>query len=82
MVKESETYNPAKFSRDYYFTEHESQVRKVEGLVLIEIERRMLVSMTLPKTCALRNFHKSVKEACRIFSCGFAPSMAIAMVFT
>ena len=81
MVIESETYNPAKFGRAYYFTEHGCQVRKVRGFT-IDRDRRMLLLTTLSKICASRNFRKSVKEACRIFSCGFAPSMAIAMVFT
>ena len=49
---------------------------RLEGLVLIEIERRVLILMTLSKICAQGNLCKSVKEACCIFSFGFAPSMA------
>ena len=53
---------------------------RLEDLVLIEIEKRMLISTTRLEIYAQRNFRKSVREACRIFSCGFAPSKAIAIV--
>ena len=49
---------------------------RLQGLVLIEIERRALILMTLPKICVQGNLCKSVKEACCIFSFGFAPSIA------
>ena len=55
---------------------------RLEGLVLIEIGRRILILTTPLEICAQKNFCNSVTEACRIFSCGFAPSTAIAMVST
>ena len=81
MVIESEMYNPTKFVRGYYFTEHGCQILKFREFS-IDQDREKTVNFDDTRNLCSKNFSKSVKEAYRIFSCGFAPSMAIAGVST
>ena len=63
MVIESETYNPAKFGRAYYFTKHRCQVRNVREFSIDRVREKHITFDDTPRNLCSKNFRKSVKEA-------------------
>ena len=75
------TYNPPKYGRAYYFTDHGHQVRQMRRFPIDKKIKHGQIYDDAPDTRCEKRFHflRYLKKVCRTFFSGSARNMGIAM---